>query len=93
MTMNLLYMLGSMITPSRNPAYVTGAMMHAVNGIVFALTHAAFYQALDLETSLAAWGLLFGFIHYLVVGMGMGMIGTMHPLMRSASWRSRGPSS
>ena len=88
-TMNLLYMLGTMMTRATMPAYVVGAMMHAMMGIVFALVHAGLYQALDIETGLAGWGLLFGFVHWIVVGMGMGMVGSMHPLMRSPSSEGR----
>lgn len=83
MTMNLLYMLGTMMTRNRTVAYLVGAMMHGVMGIVFALIHTGVYQAIGLESSLVAWGILFGFVHWLVVGMGLGMIGTVHPLMRA----------
>ena len=83
MTMNLLYMEGTMMTRNKAVAYLAGAMMHTAMGIVFALVHVAFYQAFDLTDNLVAWGVLFGFVHYLVVGMALGMIGSMHPLMRS----------
>ena len=89
--MNLLYMLGTMMTRSKVPAYVIGAMMHAMMGVVFALIHTGLYQAFDLETSLVAWGLLFGFGHWLIVGAGFGMIGVMHPLMRSGEMQAPGP--
>ena len=82
MPMNILYMLGSMMTSNKMPAYVMGAMMHAVNGIVFAIVHTALYQAFGLESGLLGWGILFGFIHWIIVGMGLGMMGMMHPMMR-----------
>ena len=82
MTMNLFYMLGTMVTRNVVLAYMAGAMAHIVMGLVFALIHTGIYQATDIESNLAAWGLLFGFVHWLVVGVGMGMIGAMHPLMR-----------
>ncbi|MBI2856271.1 MAG: hypothetical protein HYX93_05430 [Chloroflexi bacterium] len=91
MTMNLLYMLGTMMTRATVPAYVAGAMMHAVMGIVFALVHTGLYQALDLESGLAGWGILFGFVHWIVAGMGIGMVGAMHPLMRSGEMQAPGP--
>lgn len=54
MPMNLLYMLGSMMTPDRRNIYVMGAMMHAGRGVAFALVHTGLFQALELESDLAA---------------------------------------
>lgn len=82
MTMDILYMLGSMMTPSKMPAYAIGAMVHVGMGIVWAIIHTAIYNAFGLESALAAWGILFGAVHWVVVGMGMGMAGMMHPLMK-----------
>lgn len=90
MTMNLLYMLGTMMTSNRLAAYLVGAMVHGVMGVVFALIHTGIYQAIGLESSLVAWGILFGFVHWIVVGMGMGMIGTVHPLMRNGQMQAPG---
>ena len=90
MTMNLLYMLGTMVTRSKTPAYVVGGMMHAMMGIVFALIHAGVYAGLDIESGLVGWGLLLGLVHWLVVGMGIGMVGTMHPMMRSGEMMAPG---
>ena len=90
MKMNLLYMLGTMMIRSKSAAYVMGTMMHASMGIVFALVHTGLCQALGLETGLAAWGLLFGFAHWIIVGMGLGMIGGMHPLMRAGELQAPG---
>ena len=90
MTMNLLYMLGTMVTSNKVMAYGIGAMMHGAMGIVLGLIHIAVFQALGLVSAVAAWGLLFGFVHYLGVGMGMGMIGTMHPLMRNGQMPAPG---
>ncbi len=91
MTMNLFYMLGTMMTRNRTAAYVVGGMMHAVMGIAFALIHTGLYQAFGLESGLALWGLLFGFGHWIVVGTGFAMIGSMHPLMRSGEMQAPGP--
>ena len=83
MTMNLFYMLGSMMTRNTVMAYGIGAMVHIAMGVVFALIHTGIYQAADLESNLVAWGLLIGFVHWIVVGMGMGMMGSVHPRMKS----------
>ena len=90
MPMNILYMLGTMMSRNTMMAYVAGTMMHAMMGIAFALVHAAAFKGLDLTSALIAWGVLFGFVHYLIVGMGMGMIGTMHPLMRTGQMPAPG---
>ena len=90
MPMNILYMLGTMMSRNTMMAYVAGTMMHAMMGIAFALAHAGVFKALDLTSALVAWGVLFGFVHYIIAGMGMGMIGTMHPLMRSGQMPAPG---
>ena len=90
MPMNILYMLGTMMSRNTMMAYVAGTMMHAMMGIAFALVHTAAFKGLDLTSALVAWGVLFGFVHYLIVGMGMGMIGTMHPLMRTGQMPAPG---
>ncbi len=90
MPMNILYMLGTMMCRNTIIAYVAGTMMHAMMGIAFALAHTAVFQGLDLTSALVAWGVLFGFVHYLIVGMGFGMIGTMHPLMRAGRMTAPG---
>ena len=90
MPMNILHMLGTMMTRSTGPAYVMGTMMHGVMGIVFALIHVAVFVALGLE-ALLAWGVLFGVVHWVIAGMGMGMMGTMHPVIRSGEMPAPGP--
>ena len=90
MPMNILHMLGTMMTRSTGPAYVMGTMMHGVMGIVFALIHVAVFVALGLE-ALLAWGILFGVVHWVIAGMGMGMMGTMHPVIRSGEMPAPGP--
>ncbi len=90
MPMNILYMLGSMMSRNKMMAYTAGTMMHAMMGIVLAIAHVGAFIALDLTSALIAWGVLFGFVHYLMVGMGMGMIGTMHPMMRAGQMQAPG---
>ncbi len=91
MPMNILYMLGTMMIPrNKMMAYVAGTMMHAMMGIAFALAHTGVIKGLDLTSALVAWGVLFGFVHYLIVGMGFGMIGTMPPLMRTGQMPAPG---
>ncbi len=92
MRMDVLLMLGTM-TGSRNQpmAYGIGVMMHGVMSIVFALIHVSLYSAFDLTDALAAWGVLFGFVHWVIVGVALGMMRTMHPLIRSGEMENPGP--
>ncbi len=83
MKMNLLLMLGTMMMfRGGMMAYAMGAMVHAVMSIVFALIHVAVYNALGLESQLVAWGALFGFVHWIITGMGLGMMRIIQPLVR-----------
>ncbi len=90
MRMNLLRLLGTMMLPDGTMAYVAGLMIHAVMSIAFALAHVGLYQAFDLESNLAAWGLLFGAVHWLIVGMGLGMMPLMHLGIRNGIIKAPG---
>ena len=90
MKMNLFLLLGTMAFPSGAMAIVAGAMMHAVNSILFGLAHVGIYQAFGLETQLAAWGLLFGFVHWVVVGMMLWMMPMLHIRVRSGEIEAPG---
>ena len=83
MKMNLFYLLGTMMLPAGAMVYVAGAMMHGVMSVAFGLIHTGLYQAFGLESGLWAWGLVFGLLHWLVVGVGMGMMSVVHPRVRS----------
>ncbi len=90
MKMNLLYMLGSMMVKQKVMAYMAGAMIHAMMSIAFALAHVGVYEALGVDSNLLAWGLLFGLVHYLLVGMALGMMPMMHPRIRSGDIQAPG---
>jgi hypothetical protein len=90
MKMNLFLMLGTMMFRDRTMAIVAGGMMHAMMSIIFGLIHVAFFVAFDLETGLVAWGILFGFVHWMISGMGLGMMPMMHPLIKSGEMDSPG---
>ncbi len=83
MKMNLFMMLGSMMLPVGAAAFVMGAMVHAGMSVVFGLIHGAVFAAADVDSAEAAWGLLFGVVHWAVVGMALGMLPLMHPRIRS----------
>ena len=90
MKMNLLQMLGSMMFGERMMIYMAGSMMHAMNSIAFALAHVALYQAFDLDSNLALWGLAFGAVHWVIAGMGMGMMPMMHRGIKAGTIQAPG---
>ena len=90
MKMNLLYLLGTMMFRQRVMAYMAGLLMHGIMSVSFALAHVGVYQAFDLDSNLVAWGLLFGFVHYLVVGMALGMMPMMHPRIQAGDLQAPG---
>lgn len=91
MRMNLLLMLGTMVVPAGVMGYAVGLMMHAGASVAFGLIHGAVFSAAELESATAAWGLLFGLVHWAVAGMGLAMVGMMHPLIRSGRMNAPGP--
>ncbi len=90
MKMNLFMMLGSMMLPVGAAAFVMGAMMHAGMSVVFGLIHGAVFSAADIDSAQAAWGLLFGLVHWAVVGMALGMLPMMHPRIRDGEIEAPG---
>ncbi len=78
MKMNQFRLLGTMMLPDGVMAYIGGGMIHAVMSILFGLIHVAIYTAFGLESNLVAWGLLFGAVHWVIVGMALGMMPMMH---------------
>jgi len=90
MKMDMLQMLGTMMLPVGAMAYGLGLMMHAVASAAFGIVYAGLFHALDLEAT-AAWGLLFGLVHWMVAGMAMGMMPIMHPRIRSGEIAAPGP--
>ena len=78
MKMDLLKLLGTMMMPLSGITYPVGLMLHLGMSIVFALIHVALYNAFDITSALAAWGILFGLAHAAISGMGFGMMPAMH---------------
>ncbi len=87
MKMNMFMLLGSMMLPVGATAFMMGAMIHAGMSIVFGLVHAAAFSILDIDSNQAAWGLLFGLVHWAIVGIALGMLPPMHPRIRYAGPR------
>ena len=78
MKMDLLKLLGTMMLPRSAMMYPMGLATHVGLSVMFALAHVGLYQAFNLESQLAVWGILFGAGHAVIVGMAMGMMPSMH---------------
>ena len=65
-------------------------MTYGVMSIESALIHVGIYEAVDLESNLVAWGLLFGFVHYILTGMALGMLPMVHPRIRAGELQAPG---
>lgn len=85
--MNIPYMLGTMVTPSRDRARVYGVGIHLVNGWIFSFIYVAAFQV----TGLFKWwfGAAIGLVHAtFVLAVAMPVMPGMHPRMAS---EIRGP--
>jgi hypothetical protein len=77
MGMPKMDIVGMLSTMFGKPNKVLGWMMHFMMGVVFALIY-AFLWSIGIGS--AGWlsGLIFGAVHWLVVGLMMAMIPVMH---------------
>ncbi|MEW6403361.1 MAG: DUF6789 family protein [Chloroflexota bacterium] len=85
--MDIVSLLGSMFSAKSNQAL--GWVMHLMMGVVFALIY-AFLWSLGFGAATWGIGLIFGAIHWLVVGMVMGMIPMMHAGIKSGAVQAPG---
>ena len=83
MKMNLFMMLGTMLLPVGAAALVMGGAVHGFMSVGMGLVHGAVFSGFDIDSAQAAWGLLFGFVHWVVVGMALGMLPLVHPRIRN----------
>jgi hypothetical protein len=84
--MDIVSLLGSMFG---KPNQALGWMMHLMMGIVFALIY-AFLWANGIGAATWLGGLIFGAVHWLIVGMIMGMIPMMHVGIKSGAVQAPG---
>lgn len=80
--MSLPFILGTMLTPDRDRALFYGALLHFVNGWVFAFGYAALFAQLHLATWWvgAAAGVVHGLLVLLLV---LPVLPGLHPRMAS----------
>ena len=80
--MDIVDLLGSMFSGKSNP--VLGWMMHLMMGMVFALIY-AFLWSRGIGAATWTGGLVFGAVHWLIVGVIMAMIPMMHAGIKSGA--------
>jgi len=80
--MSIPYLLGTMMTPSRDRAKILGFLVHLVNGQLFALLYVVIFDALG---EAGAWlGAVIGLAHAAVVLLvALPLLPTLHPRMAS----------
>lgn len=85
--MDIVDLLGSMFSPKSNQ--MLGWMMHLMMGMVFAVIYAFLWST---GIGAATWisGLIFGAIHWLIVGVMMAMIPMMHAGIKSGAVKAPG---
>ncbi len=79
--MNVVGMLGSMITPDESTARTAGIAMHLAMGVIFALVY-AFLWGQGLTIGAGSWalnGLVYGLVHGVIAIVTMPMMMSMHP--------------
>jgi hypothetical protein len=82
---DLPFILGSMVTPSRDVAKVYGYLMHLFNGWGFALMYATAYETAERADPL--FGMLIGLVHgAFVVVVAMPLLPAFHPRMATEGW-------
>ena len=89
MGMPKMDIVGMLSTMFGEPNRVLGWIMHFMMGIIFALVYALFWSA-GIGTPSVHSGLLFGAVHWLIVGLIMGMIPMMHVGIKSGSVQAPG---
>lgn len=79
---DLPFIIGTMLTSNRDRAKVVGTLFHVVNGWIFAVVYALFFD--QLQTATWWLGLLFGCVQGLfVVVVVLPILPGMHPRMVS----------
>lgn len=89
MGMPKMDIVGMLSTMFGKPNPALGWMMHFVNGIIFALIYAFLWSA-GIGGPTPVGGLIFGAVHWLMVGMIMGMIPMMHAGVKSGDVEAPG---
>jgi len=82
MGMPKMDIVGLLSTMFGKPNRILGWMMHMMMGVVFALIY-AFLWSIGIGSPNWLFGLIFGAVHWLIVGVTMAMIPLMHAGIKS----------
>lgn len=85
-SMDMVGMLGTMFGKANR---ILGWMLHLMMGSVFALVYASLWSFGIGDASIGS-ALVFGSIHWLLVGLGMAMVPMMHAGIKSGSMPAPG---
>lgn len=75
--MDIMNMLGTMVTEGEN-ARLVGGLIHFVMGAIFGLIYAFLWSSVIGSPTLV-WGLVFGLVHGVITMVTMPMMMNMHP--------------
>ena len=85
--MDIVGLLGSMF--KKEGVRPLGLMMHFMMGIVFAIIY-AFLWSKGIGRASVGFGALFGTVHWLIVGLIMGMIPMLHAGIKAGTVKAPG---
>lgn len=85
--MDIVGMLGSMFSKDGNPTL--GWMMHLMMGIVFGIVYALLWSQ-GVGSATLVGGLIFGVVHWLIVGLMMGGVPMMHAGVKAGTMQAPG---
>ncbi|MBI3958581.1 MAG: hypothetical protein HY328_07215 [Chloroflexi bacterium] len=85
--MDIVGILGSMFSKQGNT--MIGWVMHLIMGIIFGLIYALLWNS-GIGTATLVGGLIFGVVHWLVVGLMMGGVPMMHAGVKAGTVKAPG---
>ena len=81
--LNLVHLLGTIFpVTARWQIYPLGLLTILAMGGGISMVHAAIYEALRIDTDMVSWGLIFGVVQWLVIGLSLGPISRHHPRVK-----------
>ncbi len=83
--MDVIAMLGTMVTEEEGTARIIGAVLHFTMGAIFAIIYVWLWVNVIGDPTWL-WGLLFGLVHGVIAGVVMPMMMQMHPPARDGGW-------
>lgn len=76
--MDIIGLLGSMVSEDEGQARLIGTVMHFAMGSIFAIVYALLWSS-GIGAVSWLWGIIFGLVHGVIVAVVMPMMLNMHP--------------